>query len=71
MEKNYRIQFTTSDGVLVMNRSTDKSLWRHMGTWLPDKTIRQLLTFDCREKGVRLVSYKMHETHLEGIVEWL
>lgn len=79
MEKNYRLQLKTKDGVLVMNRGTNISHWQeptygYRGAkprWIPDKMIRLLIEPDCREKGVRLLSYTMHDTHLEGIVEWL
>jgi hypothetical protein len=71
VNKDYRLQLTTKDGSLVMNRSTDKSMWRWQGKWYDDKMIRLLIEKDCREKGVRLVSYTMHDDYMDGIVEWL
>lgn len=70
-DKNYRIHLVTKDGCLILNRGTNKDLWTSWDGWVCDKDIRKMLSYDLREKGVRLLSYTMHQDRLEGIVEWL
>ena len=71
-DKNFRLRLSTKDGCLVMNRGSDIRNWQMFkGQWHSDSMIRLLIASDCREKGVRLVSYTLHDDRLEGIVEWL
>lgn len=69
--KNFLLRLTTKDGSLIMSRGSDKRHWMHQGQFLDDEMIRLNIGRDCREKGVRLVSYTLHDDRLEGIVEWL
>lgn len=61
----FRIRLETKDGCLVQNRKGD-------GSYYDDpKFVTAMLTRDCCENGVRLLSYEKTETGIVGIVEWL
>lgn len=59
-----RIKFVTKDGVVVMNRETEK--------WVVED--RELIPFtlghDARNKGVRVLSWKVDPSGIQAVVEW-
>lgn len=75
--KDFRIKMTTRDGHLIQNREADRTLWlserKYRGKVVEiklDYMAKYCLDADCREKGVKLVSYTFDETGVHAIVEW-
>lgn len=67
---NYRVTLVTKDNCLIQNRLTDREWW--FGPYgFSDEYARQSLEIDCREKGVRLLSYTYNEQGITALVEWL
>lgn len=66
---NFRVRLETKDGCLIQNRHSDIGWFKIWGRW-NDKMIRIHLSKDCREKGVELVSYRVDDTGIYGIVKW-
>lgn len=66
----FRVRLETPDGQLVANRLGDPTLYFRYGK-LDTKTVELILAGDCREKGVRLLSYTGDRDGIRGIVVWL
>ena len=73
-----RIKLVTKDGCLIQNRVGNRDMW-FIRSWngnakptLDKKYAEYNLARDCREKGVKLVSWQLVSMYqIEGIVEWI
>lgn len=74
-DKNFRIRLETRDGILVANREADPSFYfgyRWAKDGFNEAMAKSCLEYDCRTKGVRLISYTYDQkTGILAIVEWL
>ena len=68
---DYRVRLETKDGHLVQNRKTDETFWLDLRGRPVHDFAKYCLEADCREKGVRLISYTVDKNGVYGIVEWL
>ena len=72
--KTFRFRLETADGILVANRETNPETY-FMGRYhqlIDQKFVKSCLEYDCRTKGVRLISYTYDkDTGIVAIVAWL
>lgn len=67
----------TRDGSLIQNRKGDRDFYIRTRTYrgkvvetILDSFAIEMLKIDCRQKGVKLVSYTYDENGIYAIVEW-
>lgn len=63
--KEFRVRLEDRDGNLIQNRLSDARFWVYQDF------VDISLEADCREKGVRLISYEKNDDGVVGVVEWL
>lgn len=69
-DHKFRIRFRTRDGQLVQDRRGDPTIWFYNGR-LSEEFAKISLEADCREKGVKLVSFTADkDTGIDAIVTW-
>lgn len=76
---DFRVRLETKDGQLVQDRRADSKMYFrhthcHRGKCrktFDDEWARHVFAIDCREKGVKLLSYSFNDKGVFGIVEWL
>lgn len=68
----FRVKLITRDGCLVQNRLSRRDMWFMWGDTLDKKFAEASLDADCREKGVKLLSWRLVSMYqIEGTVEWI
>lgn len=71
---SFRVCLKTKDGSLIQNRESDPKFWFHMDRNRlieNEDFVRISLATDCREKGVRLISYIIDTNGVNAIVDYL
>lgn len=71
MANDFTVTFKTKDGSLVVNRRSDAELYFDHRDQPQLQFIQNVLEANSREKGVRVLSYKITKDGLTAIVEWL
>lgn len=67
--KKRTVKFTHVDGHLIKNRQIADDNWEFYSRW--KDFLENTLARECREKGVKLISYKITDDGIEAIVAWL